>query len=263
MSRDILVILSIQATTASLFLLLLLSISSDYASVVLYCLGAVFISGAALTVATHPDLGIVMALFGPVFGLLIFMPFLIPVEDPVLLEALWPVWVVVTVISVQAREAWKNVLWSSAAAPAKLDGRVIVSVEVLGSSAVLLLILPMTIGFDPIRGIFSILLAIILPLMSWFLMPLTREVLDEPDAFGQSNSQSADAGGKSSESNIGGRKRQPVAGIAIGLLFVLGLFLPMSFAVNSDISSDYVLGGILFVDAAILRAAQGRARTSR
>jgi len=238
----------------SVCLLLSFRISQDLESILLYSFSAWLFAGAALVCAGHPDSGVGLALVGPVFGLLIFLPFLVPVNDPAPLVLVWIVWLAVSATSIQLRRTLKSFLWENPISAKAMTGRIAINTEVMGASVMFLVVVVVLFGYDTFLSLGSILLAVLLLSTTWFLLPLTQESRYRLAEGSQETERDTSIIKDERAQRWQGRLGLARAVLSTGFFFLAGLFLPMVFAVGSDTPSYYVVGGIVFLDAAILRA---------
>lgn len=243
-------LLAIQLVPFLAGLLILPGISASIESVVLFSLAVWLFNGAALVVATHPDFGVCLALFGPTFGLLVFFPFLVPIEDHNPLALTWFVWLVVSAVLIQTRSIWSSLLWRGADHRTKRWGSAVIRIEVIGSAALLIGYLVIMFGVGKFLSPLSAILAVLLPAVAWILLPRTRASLYESEGVVESDAERT--GDRCRPVEV--RSSMVPAVASTGFFFVAGLFLPMIFAVVPGFESEYVIGGILFLVAGALRS---------
>jgi len=244
---------AIQTASFLLAFLWASSISSDVESILLLSTVSWMFAGAAIIMASYPDSGVSLALCGPVVGLLFFLPFLLPVDDHNPLILTWVVWLLVSVVAGQARRSWKGVLWKDKVGVTGRLTRSFLLAEILGSSVMTMIAIVMLFGSDFLLDPLTLLLAISLPLLAWYSLPKSRESLYLKGEVGEEGLFSLSSTKADSDSR---RKMDPrllTAAFFTGILFCIGGFLPMLFAVAEGFSSQYILGGILFVVTSLLR----------
>jgi hypothetical protein len=250
--RQFFELILIQLVALMIGLLAMIGISDSLEAVPFFMAASWLIMGGTLVLTTCPDLGVSLALVGPLFGLTIFLPFLAPAYDHRPLVAIWVVWLILSAILIQTRARWRSLLWKGSTGDSRKIGRLLVIFEVVGSASFLIAGVALESDIAEIINPQSLVLGVTVSVVTWMLLPRTRESLyyAGPDESEITKKVPFDGGSESS------RRRSALisATLSTAVFFIAGLSLPMIYAIWPTLGDGYLLAGILFVDVGTLRA---------